>query len=130
MADTAEPNMAAGFEAASTTFSTATRSVQGLASEMQRMSKEQMEAASELMEKLRGAKTLEELVTIQTSFMQKSFMSYADYTRRFGEMMMSVPMEFAKQGQTAFNRGVNEVAKTAEQVGDQAQKAGQHFTHG
>ena len=96
MADPSDIKNTPGYDSAVNSYSTVTKTMQTFASEMQRMSKETVDSTSHLMEKLRGAKTMEEVVAIQTSFMQQSFSNYADFTRRFSEMMMSVPMELAK----------------------------------
>lgn len=123
MTDNTDPTNAPGTEAARDGYATASKSLQNFAAEMQRMSKEAMDHTARVAEKLRNAKTVEEAVTIQTSFMQQSFASYADYTRRFSELMMAMPMEFAKQGQAAFLKGSEAVSKKAEQAGEQIQRA-------
>ena len=117
-----------GTDAAMNSMSIASKSLQSFASELQRMSKDTMNQTSEMMEKLRGAKTMEDLVAIQTSYVQQSFSQYADYTKCLSELMMAVPMEFAKQGRSAFQQGVGTMTKAAEQAGDQVQKTGEQFT--
>ena len=129
MADPSDIRNAPGYDSAVNSYSTVTKSMQSFASEMQRMSKETMDSTSQLMEKLRGAKTMEDVVAIQTSFMQQSFSNYADFTRRFSEMMMSVPMELAKNSRTAFQQGTDAMQKAGEQMGEQIQRAGEQVTH-
>ncbi len=124
MADTMDPKNIPGSEAAMNSMSTTARSLQSFASEVQRMSKDSMTQTTEMMEKLRGAKSMEDLVSIQTNYMQQSFSHYADYTRRLSEMMMAMPMEFAKQGRGAFQQGADAMTRTGERVGEQMQKAG------
>lgn len=114
-----------GADAAMGSYATGTKTLQTFASEIQRMSKESMEQATALMEQLRGARSMEEVVTIQTTFLQKSFSSYAEYTRRFSELMITMPMELARQGQSAFQQNTDRMMQTAQRVGDEAQKAGE-----
>lgn len=102
-------------------YKNAGKSLQTFASEIQRASKENLDATTRLMEQLRSAKTMEEVVSIQTAFMQQSFSSYAETTRRLSELMMSVPMELARQGQSTFN-------KAADEASAQMQKAGEQMT--
>ena len=128
MADINDMKSVPGADAAMNNMSLATKSLQSFASELQRMSKDTMNQTSEMMEKLRGAKTMEDLVAIQTSYVQQSFSQYADYTKRLSDLMMAVPMEMAKQGRGAFQQGVGAMTKATEQAGDQAQKMGEQFT--
>ena len=104
-------------------FSTVSKSMQSITSEIQKMSKDSLEQASQHMEKLRGAKSMEEIVSIQTGFMQQSFTTYSDYTKRLSEMMLTLPMEFAKQGQTMFQQSKDAMTKATEQAGDQFKQA-------
>jgi hypothetical protein len=108
-----------GGEAIANSMSAATKSFQGFAAEVQRMSKESIEQTTQTMDKLRNAKTLEEVIAIQTGYMQQSFASYADYTRRMSELMMSMPMEMAKHGRAAFQEGAEAAKKATEQVSEQ-----------
>ncbi len=62
-----------GADAATNSLATATKSFQGFASEVQRMSKSAIEQTTNTLEKLRSAKTVEEVVSIQTSYLQQSF---------------------------------------------------------
>ena len=128
MADTPDFKSVPGADAAMNNMATASKSLQSFASELQRMSKDTMNQTAEMMEKLRGAKTMEDLVAIQTSYVQQSFSQYADYTKRLSELMMSVPMELAKQGRSAFQQGAGAMTRATEQAGDQMQKAGEQFT--
>lgn len=122
-------NTTPGFGPALGGFSAASSSMQSFTSEIARMSKESVEHTTQLVEKLRSAKTIEEVISIQTGFMQQSFSNYADYTRRFGELLTMLPLEIAKQGRTAVQQGTEAVAKTAEQTGQQVQHAGDQFQH-
>ena len=120
-------NTVPGLESAMGGFSAASKSMQTFTQEVARMSKESVEHTTQLVEKLRGAKTLEDVVSIQTSFMQQSFTNYADYTRRFGELLTMLPMEMAKHGRAAMQQGTESVARNAEQAGQQVQHAGEQF---
>lgn len=126
MSDPTDIKSMPGYDAAAGNYSTVTKSMQDFASEMQRMSKDTMDQTTQMMEKLRGARTVEEVVSIQTGFMQKSFTNYADFTRRFSEMMMSVPMELMKNNRAAAQQGADAMTK----AGEEAAAKVQQFTHG
>ena len=128
MSDPTDLKNVPGFDSAASNYSAVTKSMQSFASEMQKMSKETIDSTTQMMEKLRGAKSMEDVVSIQTSFMQQSFAKYADFTRRFSEMMVSVPMEMAKNSRAAFQQGADAMSRAGEQAGEQMQKAGEQFT--
>ena len=125
-----DPRNAPGMDAAMGSYATATKSLQTFASEMQRMARDSMEQTTALMEQLRGAKSMEEVVSIQTNFMQRSFGAYAENTRRFSELMMTLPMEIARQGQAAFQQGTEQVTQAAERAGDEVKRAGDAMSQG
>ena len=129
MTDPSDPRNIPGADAAANSFATATKSMQTFASEMQRMTSESIENTTKMMDKLRGAKTMEDVVQIQTQYMQQSFSAYADYTRKFSEMMMGVPMEMAKQGRSAFQQGTEAMTKATEHMTDNMQRAGEQMKH-
>jgi hypothetical protein len=122
-------NSTPGFEPAMGGFSAASKSMQTFSSEIARMSKESVEHTTQLVEKLRSAKTIEDIVSIQTNFMQQSFSNYADYTRRFGELLTMLPLELAKHGRAAVQQGTEAIAKNVEQTGQQVQHATDQFQH-
>ena len=130
MADTTDPRNAPGVDAAMGGYTAATKSLQTFASEMQRMSKEAMDQTTQHMEKLRGARSMEDVVSVQTTFLQKSFANYAEYTRRFSELMMTLPMELARQSQSAFQQGTENLTKATERAGDEMKRAGDTITQG
>ncbi len=128
MSETLDPK--AGMDKAMAGMSEASKSMQTFATELTKMSKDNLDSTTKLMEKLRGAKSVEEVVSLQTSFMQQSFASYTDYTRRISEMMMKLPMEMMKQSQSALQKGAETMKRTTDQAGEQikhvGEQSGQH----
>ncbi len=119
-----------GVDAVMDGYATGTKTLQTFASEMQRLSKDAMDQTTGLMEQLRGAKSMEDVVSIQTTFLQKSFSNYAETTRRFSELMMTLPMEMARQGQAVFQQNTERMTQAAQRFGDEAQKAGDTMKQG
>lgn len=129
MTDPTDMRGAPGYDAAMNSFGTASKSLQEFASDIQRMGKESMEKTTQMMDKIRAAKTMEDVLAVQTSFMQQSFAMSSEYTRRFGELMLTLPMEMARNSRDAFQKGTEAMKRTGEQVGSEMQKAGEQFTH-
>ena len=128
MTDPTDMRGAPGYDNAMNSFGAASKSLQDFTSEVQRMGKESLEKTTQLMEKMRSAKTMEDVISVQTSFMQQSFTMSADYTRRFGELMMTLPMEMARNSRDAIQKGTDAMQKAGEKVGSEMQKAGEQFT--
>ena len=124
MTDPTDIKTTPGFEGLANNYSTVTKSMQSFASEMQRMSKETMDQTTQMVEKLRGARSVEEVVSIQSGFMQQSFSNYADFTRHFSEMMMSVPMELMKNNRAAVQQGTDAVSKAGKEAAARMQQFG------
>lgn len=118
-----------GYDNAMNSFGTASKSLQSFASEMQRMGKESLDKTTEMMEKLRSAKTMEDVVSVQTNFLQQSFTMSAEYTRRFSELMLAMPMEMARNSRDAMQKGTEAMQRAGEQAGHEMQKAGEQFGH-
>ena len=127
MTDPTDMRGVPGYDTVMNSVGTASKSLQDFASEVQRMGKESYEKTTQMMEKLRGAKTMEDVLAVQTGFMQQSFAMSSEYTRRFGELMMTLPMEMARNSRDAFQKGTDAMQKAGEQVGSQVQKAGEEF---
>lgn len=130
MSEPFDPRNMPGAAAFWESFTKASKSLQTFASEMQNASKESMDAGSEFLEQLRHVKTMEEAVSLQTAFVQKSLSNYTDYTRRFGELMMALPMEMAKQGRAVVEQGADAMAKATQDGIDQAKKAADDLPSG
>ena len=128
MTDPTDMRGTPGYDNAMNSFGAASKSLQDFTSEVQRMGKESLEKTTQLMEKMRSAKTMEDVISVQTSFMQQSFAMSADYTRRFGELMMTLPMEMARNSRDAMQKGTDAMQKAGEKVGSEMQKAGEQFT--
>lgn len=122
-----EQNISSGVETTLGGFTAASKSIQTLTSEIARMSKESVDHTAQLLERLRSAKTIEDVVSIQTSYLQQSFTNYAEYTRRFGELFALLPLEMAKSGRAAVKQGAETLASGAEQAGQQAQQNADQF---
>lgn len=128
MSDQLDMRNVPGVDAVAKSVSSATKTFQTFASEVQKLAKDSVDNTTHTMEKLRGAKSIEDVVSIQTAFMQQSFSSYADYARKLSELMMALPMEFARHGRSAFQQGADAVSKVASEAGEQIRDASEQFT--
>ena len=129
MTDPTDLRGAPGYDTAMNSFGTASKTLQEFANEVQRLGRESYERTTQLMEKMRSAKTVEDVLSIQTGFMQQSFAMSSEYTRRFGELMMTLPMEMARNSRDAFQKGTEAMQQAGDQVGSELKKAGDEFKH-
>lgn len=74
-------------QAGSDAMGSAGKSLQAFAEETQRVAKQSLDEATAVMDKLRGAKTIQEVVALQTAFLQQSMTRYTEYTRKVTELM-------------------------------------------
>jgi hypothetical protein len=114
-------NIAAGFGIAS-------KSIQTFATEVARLSQETGDETVQLIEKLRDAKSLDEVVSIQSAYVKQSFSNYADYTRRVGELFASLPLEMVKQSQSTLQKTAEAVTKTTDLASQQMQQGAEHVS--
>ncbi|HYP57914.1 MAG TPA: phasin family protein [Beijerinckia sp.] len=109
-----------GVDAAVESVNAASKNFQVLANELAQMSKQSFEHATQAVEKLRNARSLEEVLAIQTNFVKESFEQAAQRTRRLGELVPAFPMELAKTYQDAVLKSFNAAVQTTEAVGQAA----------
>jgi hypothetical protein len=106
-ADPHVPPSAAGLDLAASGVSAAAKNLQALATEIAEASKESFDHATQTLEKLRGAHSVEEIVAIQSSFVKEAIDKAAQHTKRFGELMTAFPLEMTKSYQDAVTRSMN-----------------------
>lgn len=118
-----------GMEAATTGFGIMSKNIQTLASEIATMSKQSFEQASQTIEKLRAAHSLEEVFSIQASYVKEAFEQAALRTRRFSEIISTMPVEVGKQYQDAIMKSVNAAVHSAEAAGKNAASNVEQFSN-
>ena len=93
-----------GFYAVSRSFSEANKGLQVLASEMTDFSKRRFEDVFRAWEQLLRARSLPDVVQVQTQYAQKAYEAYTSEMSKLGEMYMGVvrdaskPVEEASRG--------------------------------
>jgi hypothetical protein len=110
-------------------FTTATKNMQVIAGEIAKMSMDSYENSAQLIEKLRSAKSWEDIVAIQTGYMKTAYENFSSRTQKLGEIMGTMPQEMARTYQQLFDQG-RQGAQAAGEVAKQANKgatqAGEH----
>jgi hypothetical protein len=96
----------------------ATSKHKAVANEMFEMSKQSMDQATQTLDKLRGARFMDELMSIQSDYVKQVFAYFTQHSRRFGELFMGFPGEISKSYQDAWLHAVN-AAVQATQVASQ-----------
>jgi hypothetical protein len=102
-------------------FTTATKNMQVIAGEIAKMSMDSYENSAQLIEKLRGAKSWEDIVAIQTGYMKTAYENFASRTQKLGEIMGTMPQEMTRTYTQLFNQG----KQGAEAAGEAAKRAGE-----
>jgi phasin family protein len=134
----AQADAAAALQGAAKAVNTASQQVQAVACEWLEISKQAFEHASQTLEKLRAARSIEEIVAIQASYVREAFENAGNHARKFGEIMSGFPNEFTKTYQDAWLNAVNTAVQTmnttsrtalsnVESLADTARKSAQVF---
>jgi hypothetical protein len=120
-----------GVDTAMAGFTTATKNMQVIAGEIAKMSMDSYENSAQLIEKLRGAKTWEEIVAIQTGYMKTAYENFASRTQKLGEIMGTMPQEMARTYTQLFNQGkqgAEAAGDATKQASEEAMRAGEPAT--
>ena len=100
------------FETAFNAMNDSSQRVQAVAGECFEISQQSFEHASQLLEKLRGARSIQEIMAIQANYVKEAFENAASHARKFGEIMSNFPTEFTKTYQDTWLKAVNTAVET------------------
>lgn len=100
--------------------STATQGFQAFAAECAEMSRQSLEHATETLEKLRQARSPSDMMAIQTHYLRECFENFTQHSRRFAELLTSMPMELGKSYADLWTKNVSSASDAARAVGEQA----------
>jgi hypothetical protein len=98
--------------------------MQVIAGEIAKMSMDSYENSAQLIEKLRGAKSWEDIVAIQTGYMKTAYDNFSSRTQKLAEIMGTMPQEMARSYQQLFDQG----RQGAQAAGEAAKSAGEDAT--
>jgi hypothetical protein len=117
-----------GVDTAMAGFTTATKNMQVIAGEIAKMSMDSYENSAQLIEKLRGAKSWEDIVAIQTGYMKTAYDNFSSRTQKLAEIMGTMPHEMARSYQQLFNQGkqgAEAAGEATKSASESAVKAGE-----
>ena len=100
--------------------STAGTAFHALAAEMAEMSRQSLERATSTIEKLRAAGGINEVFAIQSQYLREAFDHGARNSRRFAELMASLPLEMGKSYAQTLSKVVAAAGEQAEEAGAKA----------
>jgi hypothetical protein len=89
------------------------KSLQVLAEDISNISASNFERNTKLLHDLQGARTIEDLVSIQTKFMASMFEAFNDHIRLMGARMAEMRSTLVDAGQSAAGSPADAAAKTA-----------------
>jgi hypothetical protein len=119
---TFEQTAASGFKSFFGGVSVVNRKAQAIAGEFAKLSQENLEAGANAAARLRDARSLQDVTTIQSELLKKSYETTIGHYRKIAELAISAPQEFARSARE-FASGV---AQTAQ---DSAEHASDGFAH-
>jgi hypothetical protein len=134
-----EPNgaPAAGFgmtasamECAVSAINAASKNLQAVAGECFEMSKQSFEHASQTWEKLRSAKGMDDVVTIQRNFVNEAIENASEHARKFGELWAAFPTEITRTYQDAWLKSVNAAIQAMQSASKTAPGTGTSYSEG
>src|SRR6516164_9824674 len=106
----------------------ASQRVQAVACEWLEISKQAYEHASQTLEKLRAARSIEDVVAIQANYVKEAFENAGNHARKFGEIMSDFPSEFTKTYHDAWLNAVNSAVRTMQTTSQVASENVESFT--
>ena len=124
----AQADAAAALQGAAKAVNTASQQVQAVACEWLEISKQAFEHASQTLEKLRAARSIEEIVAIQANYVREAFENAGSHARKFGEIMSGFPNEFTKTYRDAWLNAVNSAVRTMHTTSQAASDNLDNFT--
>ena len=113
-----EASSAADLNAVSTLA--ATRNLQAFAAEFNEMSRQSIEHATETIEKLRSARGLAEVLAIQTGYVREAVEHVLQHSRRFSELLTSLPLELSKSYAEVWSKSMKKAIETTQEAGEKA----------
>jgi phasin family protein len=110
------------------TLSSTTKNLQAFAAEIAEMSRQSIEHTTDTIEKLRSARGLSEILTIQTNFMREAFEHLSQHTRKFSELMTSLPLEMSKTYAQLWTKSLDSGVRTVEEAREKAVANGERLS--
>lgn len=104
-------------------FASATQKMQALTQEIVGLSMDSLRHTTQVFEKMRGARSFEDLAKIQTEFFRESFDQFAKRSQRVAELATALPRDMAAQTMQAASRAGGQAADTAKSVANDAKAA-------
>jgi hypothetical protein len=94
--------------------------MQAAAGECIELSNQSYEHATKALEKLRGARGLDDVVKIQTNFTKEAVENATSCGRKFGELLAVFPSDIAKTYQDAWFKSIAAAVEAVQHVGQAA----------
>jgi hypothetical protein len=105
------------------------RTAQAIAEELAKLSEENINVSARAVEKLRAARTLQDVASIQTDLVRESIEKSQNHLKKIAEIAVAAPahtVENYREFMASFTEATRETARRgAEQVGDAAHQATQ-----
>lgn len=107
---------APGLGAAATGVTAASKTMQVFIDELSQLTQKNFEQTTKVMEDLRNARSMGDLLSIQSKFVQDTFEGFNERLRRMSTLMAQLPTEFAQAGQQAMQETQEAMSKSIASV--------------
>lgn len=119
---------ATAMECAVSAVNAASRNMQAVAGECFEISKESFEHATQAWEKLRSARGMDEIMTIQTNYVKEVLENATHHARKFGEIIAAFPAEMTKTYQDAWLKAADAGRQAMESAGKTASESAHTYS--
>jgi hypothetical protein len=115
-------------------FSSVTRNMQAIAGEIAKISEDSLEAGTKATERLRNARSLQEVTEIQSDLLKDSYAKTINHYQKIAELALSAPQELASSDETnasplAQNERAEHGRAEAQHASDATHEAPVHSEH-
>jgi hypothetical protein len=101
-----------GLGAAASGVTAASKTMQVFIDELSNLTQKNFEQTTKVMDDLRNARSMSDLLTIQSKFVQDTFEGFNERLRRMSTLMAQLPQEFAQAGQQAMQETQEAMSKS------------------
>ncbi len=104
------------------------RKAQEIVGEFAKLSEENISVSSKAAERLRDAKNLQDLTSIQTDMLKESYETLSEHARKIAEIASSTPKEMAQKYQEFFSAVTEAGSQATQQAADMGRDMGRAAT--
>ncbi|HXW70711.1 MAG TPA: phasin family protein [Methylocella sp.] len=98
------------------TSGSSSENIQAIATQVLDASRQSVENITKTLDRLRQARGMDEVITIQTDFVREVFQQAAGNTQKFSQMLITLPLEMTKSLREAWLTSLKSTLKTTDKA--------------